>query len=269
MSEIRSAKLSIDAALLPRRRCARGRCRVRRRAARAARRRAAAASPSASTMTRGSCGGPAGDLGSVRADLIAADAAHLPFRDERVRCRDLHRDARAPSGRRRGDARVGARDAPCRPAAGRGAVALHGAAVLAAIARVPRCRGRPRAHLPTAAPCSRSCGCGLASVHVPLCPLHRLPRLASVLPGRRPAALARPRTNFEAAVMMAVAAERRTPAWRLRLRGAIGRSRFVGALDAVGAMVWPKSLVFVARRAATPAPSATEGARTPVGASSE
>ena len=53
-------------------------------------------------------------------------------------------------------------------------------------------------------------------------------------------------SDFETAVMLAVAAERPVPAWRTRLRAAIGTSRFISLVDAAGALVWPKSLSFVA-----------------------
>ncbi|MEX2247396.1 MAG: class I SAM-dependent methyltransferase [Dehalococcoidia bacterium] len=70
----------------------------------------------------------------------------------------------------------------------------------------------------------------------------------------------RPRTAFEQAVALAVAAERRTPAWRHRLRSAVARSRFLAAFDAAGALIWPKSFVFVATK--PPASSRPrEGAR--------
>lgn len=62
----------------------------------------------------------------------------------------------------------------------------------------------------------------------------------------------RPETDFEAAVMLAVAAERPVASWRSRLRYAIGQSRFIGAIDAVGALVWPKSLTFVASKVDRP-----------------
>ena len=58
----------------------------------------------------------------------------------------------------------------------------------------------------------------------------------------------KPASDFEAAVLIAVAAERATPAWRTRLRAAIGSSRFIAAIDAAGALVWPKSFTFVARK---------------------
>jgi SAM-dependent methyltransferase len=62
----------------------------------------------------------------------------------------------------------------------------------------------------------------------------------------------RARSPFEQAVDLAVAAERRPAAWRRRLRAAVGRSRFIGALDAAGALVWPKSMTFVGCRLPRP-----------------
>ena len=58
----------------------------------------------------------------------------------------------------------------------------------------------------------------------------------------------RPATDFEAAVMLAVAAERPIATWRSRLRDGIARSRFIAALDMAGALVWPKSFTFVATK---------------------
>lgn len=62
----------------------------------------------------------------------------------------------------------------------------------------------------------------------------------------------RPASDFEAAVLLAVAAERQAPSWRRRLRDALGRSRFIALLDGAGAFIWPKSLTFVARKPAPP-----------------
>ena len=56
----------------------------------------------------------------------------------------------------------------------------------------------------------------------------------------------RPKSDFETAVILAVAAERPVPTWRTRLRAAIGTSRFISLIDAAGALVWPKSLSFTA-----------------------
>jgi SAM-dependent methyltransferase len=58
----------------------------------------------------------------------------------------------------------------------------------------------------------------------------------------------RPRTDFESAVLLAVAAERPVPTWRTMLRRGIARSRFIAKIDAAGACFWPKSLLFVARK---------------------
>ncbi len=58
----------------------------------------------------------------------------------------------------------------------------------------------------------------------------------------------RPHTAYEQAIALAVAQQRTTPAWRRGLRRAIGRSRFIAAIDAAGALVWPKSFAFVARK---------------------
>ncbi len=55
-------------------------------------------------------------------------------------------------------------------------------------------------------------------------------------------------TDFEAAVMLAIAAERPVAPWRSRLRNGIPRSRLIAALEVVGALVWPKSFTFVATK---------------------
>lgn len=56
------------------------------------------------------------------------------------------------------------------------------------------------------------------------------------------------RTDFEAAVMIAVAAERPVPTWRTRLRQALATSKFIAAAETLGALIWPKSLTFVATK---------------------
>jgi SAM-dependent methyltransferase len=74
---------------------------------------------------------------------------------------------------------------------------------------------------------------------------------------RRPS---RRRTDYESAILLAVAAERPVAPWRTTLRRALARSRFIAALDAAGALIWPKSLLFVARKGAANsayAPSST------------
>lgn len=61
-----------------------------------------------------------------------------------------------------------------------------------------------------------------------------------------------PRSDFEAAVLIAVAQERRVPTWRTQLRSALATSRFIATVDTLGAFVWPKSFVFVARKVVLP-----------------
>jgi SAM-dependent methyltransferase len=58
----------------------------------------------------------------------------------------------------------------------------------------------------------------------------------------------KPASGFEAAVILAVAAERPVPGWRTRLRAAMGTSHFISLIDGAGAVVWPKSLSFVATK---------------------
>ncbi len=60
-------------------------------------------------------------------------------------------------------------------------------------------------------------------------------------------------TPYQQVIALAVAAERPLPGWRARLRRALPGSRFIAAIDRVGALVWPKSLAFVARKTATEA----------------
>lgn len=66
----------------------------------------------------------------------------------------------------------------------------------------------------------------------------------AIRPGRRPA------TPYEAAIILAVAGERPVPPWRTTLRRALAESRFIAAIDAAGALVWPKSLIITARKRA-------------------
>ena len=72
----------------------------------------------------------------------------------------------------------------------------------------------------------------------------------------------RPASDFEAAVMLAVAAQRTMPTWRTRLRTAMGTSRFIAMVDAAGALVWPKSLSFVATKQRDTADTADVGPET-------
>lgn len=73
-------------------------------------------------------------------------------------------------------------------------------------------------------------------------------------------------SGYAAAIMLAAAAERPVAAWRSRLRGAMGRSRLIAALDAAGALVWPKSLTFVARKTSDPEMPAPGGRAAPAAA---
>ncbi|HXK33996.1 MAG TPA: class I SAM-dependent methyltransferase [Dehalococcoidia bacterium] len=57
-----------------------------------------------------------------------------------------------------------------------------------------------------------------------------------------------PRSDFEAAVLIAEAQMRPVAGWRRRLRRALATSRFIAALDTAGALVWPKSFAFVAEK---------------------
>ncbi len=59
-----------------------------------------------------------------------------------------------------------------------------------------------------------------------------------------------PATEYEAAILLAVASERPVATWRTALRHAINRSRLIAAIDALGALVWPKSFAFVATKRA-------------------
>lgn len=58
----------------------------------------------------------------------------------------------------------------------------------------------------------------------------------------------RPRSDFEAAVLIAEAQMRPVAGWRTRLRRALATSRFIAALDTAGALVWPKSFAFTAEK---------------------
>ena len=58
----------------------------------------------------------------------------------------------------------------------------------------------------------------------------------------------RPRTDFEAAVLLAVSQERAVAPWRAAVRHGIARSPFIALIDRVGALIWPKSFTFVARK---------------------
>lgn len=65
----------------------------------------------------------------------------------------------------------------------------------------------------------------------------------------------RPKSDFEAAVLLAVAEERPTPAWRTKLRRAMAASRLIAAIDSAGALIWPKSMLFTATKTDPKVPS--------------
>jgi ubiquinone/menaquinone biosynthesis C-methylase UbiE len=77
----------------------------------------------------------------------------------------------------------------------------------------------------------------------------------------------RPQSGFEAAVLIAIAEERPIAAWRTQLRRAMATSRLVAAIDAVGALLWPKSLLFTATKTVPKVPS-DASSDTPIGVNS-
>jgi ubiquinone/menaquinone biosynthesis C-methylase UbiE len=186
-------------------------------------------------------------FGAHRVDLIVADASRLPFRDSAfsaVICTETLEHLPDDAGAIGEIARV-LRD--------RGA--LHGA-VPSHFTEIPfwmLSRGyyqTPAGHVRIYAPAVlfrrlREAGLRIASYRY----VHFIDSLFwlrfCLMDFARPS---RPRTDFEAAVLIAVANERRVPSWRRRLRVAIGESRFIAAIDAAGALIWPKSLTFVARK---------------------
>jgi len=187
---------------------------------------------------------------SAPLDVLVADAAHLPFRDrafDAVICTETLEHLPDDAGAMREIARV-------LTAGGE----LHGAVpshftelVYFALSR--GYRDAPGGHVRIYAPrvlVRRLAAAGLAVrsfdyVHFVDSLLWLRFCLTDLARGSR-----RPRSDFEAAVLVAVALERPVPMWRRRLRAALGRSRFIAALEVAGALVWPKSLTFVARKSA-------------------
>ena len=186
-------------------------------------------------------------FGACAVDLIAADASRLPFRDgafDAVICTEtlehLPDDASAI-----GEIARVLHDSG----------ALHGA-VPSHFTEIPfwtLSRGyheTPGGHVRIYAPGAlfrrlRDAGMGIESYRYVHFIDARVWLRFCVTDFRRPS---RPRTEFEAAILIAVAAERGVPSWRRRLREAIGTSRFIAAIDTAGALIWPKSLTFVARK---------------------
>jgi SAM-dependent methyltransferase len=247
MAEIATAKLSIDTGALPRGAGARvldvG-CGDGRHIVEAARRGSVAVGVDydASELRRARA-----RLGEDRVDLVAADASHLPFSTgafDAVICTETLEHLRDDAGAIAEVARV----------LGDGGV-LHGA-VPSHFTEIPfwmLSRGyyrTPGGHVRIYAPAVlfrrlRDAGfavTGYRYVHFIDSLFWLRFCLRDLLRGGRP------RSDFEAAVLIAVAAEQRVPAWRRRLRRAIATSRFIAAIDAVGALVWPKSLAFTARK---------------------
>jgi SAM-dependent methyltransferase len=187
-------------------------------------------------------------LGSLPVDLIAADASRLPFRErafEAAICTETLEHLPDDTGAIREIARVLVEGG-----------LLHGA-VPSHFTEVPYFmlsrgyREAPGGHVRIYAPrrlFAKLARAGLAVTDVRY--VHFVDSLAwlrfCLTDFLRPEP--RPRTDFEAAVLVAVATERPVPSWRTRLREAVGRSRFIAAIEAAGALVWPKSLTFVAEK---------------------
>jgi SAM-dependent methyltransferase len=188
-------------------------------------------------------------LGDLRVDLIAADATHLPFRDEAfdaVICTETFEHLPDDAGAIHEIARTLADGGT-----------LHGA-VPSHFTEIPYFalsrgyRDAPGGHVRVYAPKVLFRRLARASLRVSdMRYLHFVDSLVWLrfcltdYLRRRP----QPRTDFEAAVLVAIATERPVATWRTRLRQAIAQSRFIAALDAIGAFVWPKSLAFVATKA--------------------
>jgi SAM-dependent methyltransferase len=186
-------------------------------------------------------------LGKHRVDLIAADASHLPFRTgtfDAVVCTETLEHLP-------GD--VGAIAEIARSLRNGGV--LHGA-VPSHFTEIPfwmLSRGyheTPGGHVRVYAPLvlfGRLRAAGLAVTGYRY--LHFIDSLAWLRFCVRDVAQSRrARSNYEAAILIAVAKQRRVPAWRRRLRAAMATSRFIAAIDAAGALIWPKSLAFTARK---------------------
>jgi SAM-dependent methyltransferase len=194
----------------------------------------------------------AGRMSDHRVDLIAADASHLPFRDcafDAIVCTETLEHL--PDDR-------GAIEEIARTLRDGGA--LHGA-VPSHFTEIPFWKlsrgyydtqgGHLRIYTPDSL-FNRLRGAGFAIsgyryVHFTDSLFWLRFCVTDLLRGGRP------RDDYHAAILIAVAAERRVPAWRRRLREAFGASRFIAAIDTAGALIWPKSLTFVARKRVTTA----------------
>ncbi|MEX0750056.1 MAG: methyltransferase domain-containing protein [Dehalococcoidia bacterium] len=199
-------------------------------------------------------------IGAHRVDLVAADASHLPFRDaafDAVICTETLEHLPDDAGAIAEIAR-----------AMRDGGTLHGA-VPSHFTEIPfwkLSRGyyeTPGGHVRIYAPkvlFRRLCDAGLAVTDFRY--VHFVDSLFwlrfCLVDFVRPT---KPKSDFEAAVLIAVAAERRVPAWRRHLREAMRTSRFIAAIDGAGALIWPKSLTFVARKQAMSQLPSTDTAR--------
>ncbi len=245
MAEIATAKLSIDPRLLPARTGARvldvG-CGDGRHIAEAAHRGVYAVGLD---FDAGELAKARARIGRLRVDLVVGDAARLPFRDgafDAVICTETLEHLPDDAGAMREIARL-------LTPGGRllGAVPSH----FTELVYWRLSRGywnTPGGHVRIYSPRGlqrrlRDAGLTLSSIRY----VHFIDSIVwlrfCLTDFLRPA---RPQSDFEAAVILAVAAERPVPTWRTRLRAAIGTSRFISLIDAAGALVWPKSLSFTA-----------------------
>jgi len=246
MAEIAGAKLSIDPALLPGdgARVVDVGCGDGRHVAEAARRgaRAVGVDYDADELARARARGQ-----GLRIDFVVADAARLPFRDaafDAAICTETLEHLPDDRAAMRELARVLRDDAPLL-----GAVPSHFTELV--YWRLSRgYRDAPGGHVRIYAP--RVLFGRLAATGLRVESMRYLHFVDSLFWLRYCLADAlrapRARSPFEQAVAIAVARERAVPSWRQRVRAAFPRSRFIAALDAAGAFVWPKSIAFVARR---------------------
>lgn len=184
----------------------------------------------------------------ARVDLIAADASRLPFRPEAfdaVICTETLEHLPDDTGAMREIARVLAPGGLLH-----GAVPSHFTERLY-FALSPGYRNAPGGHVRIYAPKRLFAKLARAGFRIDdMRYVHFVDSLVwlrfSLTDFLRPSP--RPRTDFEAAVMIAVAAERPVASWRTRLRRGLATSRFIATCETVGALVWPKSLTFVATK---------------------
>jgi SAM-dependent methyltransferase len=184
-----------------------------------------------------------------RADLIVADATHLPFRDgtfDAAICTETLEHLPDDTGAMHELARV------VRPGGLLlGAVPSHFTELL--YWRLSRgYRDAPGGHVRIYRPRALAASLRRAGLHVSdVRYAHFIDSLIwlrfcltdFLRPRRR-------RSPFAQAVALAIASERRVPGWRQAIRAALPASRFMSAVDTAGALVWPKSMIFVAEKRA-------------------